>query len=67
MLITKRSPLTGKTNTLEVPCTPEQIEAWDNGTLIQEAMPNVPAPLREFLMSGITPDEWDAAFACDDE
>lgn len=67
MIITMRSPLTGKTNTLEVPCTPEQIEAWENGTLIQEAMPNVPAPLREFLMSGITPDEWDAAFACDDE
>lgn len=67
MLITMRSPLTGKINTLEVPCTPEQIEAWENGTLIQEAMPNVPAPLREFLMSGITPDEWDAAFACDDE
>mgnify|MGYP003544883365 FL=1 len=27
--------------------------------MIQEIMPDVPAELREFLMTGITPEEWD--------
>ena len=30
--------------------------------LIQDAMPGVPAPLREFVKSGITPEEWVGIF-----
>lgn len=67
MKITKRSMMTGKINTLEVPCTPEQIERWESGALIQEAMPNVPADLREFLMTGTTPDEWEEMFGSEEE
>lgn len=58
MKITRTSPITGVTHTLEVDCTPEQLEAWEAGTLIQDAMPDVEAPLREFIKSGITPQEW---------
>ncbi len=58
MKITRTSPVTGVTNTLEVDCTPEQLEAWEAGTLIQDAMPAVDSPLREFIKSGITPQEW---------
>lgn len=60
--ITRTSPITGVTNTLDVDCTSEQLEDWEAGTLIQDAMPNVPAPLREFLMTGTTPSEWTAMF-----
>lgn len=62
MKITRTSPITGVTHTREVNCTPEQIAAWEAGMKIQDAMPNVPAPLREFLMTGTTPSEWTAMF-----
>ena len=31
-------------------------DAWQNGMLIQDAMPHVPATSREWLISGICPD-----------
>lgn len=62
MLITRRSMISGEVNTLEIGCTPAQLAAWEAGTKIQDAMPNVPAPLREFLMTGTTPAEWVAMF-----
>lgn len=62
MKVTRWSPLSKKENTLEVPCTQEQYDAWQQGMLIQNAMPDVPAELREFMMSGITPEEWDKMF-----
>ena len=58
--VSKTSPFTGNTHTLEIPCTSEQLERWLAGEgVIQEIMPDVPAELREFLMTGITPEEWD--------
>ncbi len=66
MLVTRISRLTGRTHTREIPVTTEQIILWTNGTYIQEAMPNVSPDDREFLISGITPEEWKAAFG-DDE
>ena len=58
MLITRTSPISGTTNSLVVNCTPEQLAAWESGMLIQNAMPDVEAPLREFIKSGISPTEW---------
>ena len=58
MLITRTSPISGATHTREVPCTPEQLAAWESGVLIQIAMPDVEAPLREYIKSGIKPQEW---------
>ena len=65
MLITRTSP-SGRSVTLDVPCTPEQYRLWESGVLIQDAMPQVPAPLREFLTSGIPPDEWDTLLGSPD-
>lgn len=58
MLITRTSPISGATHALEVNCTPEQLAEWESGVLIQNAMPDVEAPLREYVKSGITPEEW---------
>ena len=66
MLVTKRSPLTGNEHTMEVPCTEEQLNRWQSGEYIQVAMPNVPVDLREFLMTGITPEEWETLVSNDD-
>lgn len=58
MRIQKVSELTGKVNTMEIPATEEQFLAWRNGVLIQNAMPNCTPEQREFVMTGITPEEW---------
>ena len=62
MLITRRSQISGEVHTLEVDCTEAQIELWQAGVKIQDAMPNVPPPLREFVKSGVTPEEWRQTF-----
>ena len=58
MKVTRTSPFSGKTNTIEVDITMDQYDAWLAGTLIQNAMPNLTPDEREFIMTGITPEEW---------
>ena len=59
MKVTKTSIFTGATRTKEINVTPEQLETWMDGTLIQNAMPHLSDDDREFLMTGVTSDEWD--------
>ena len=66
MKITRTSSLSGKVNTREIDVTDAQIMLWQSGVHIQDAMPNVPAEEREFIMTGITPEEWDEAFKEDE-
>jgi len=63
MKITRTSRLTGKTSVMDLKITQAQLDAWVDGMLIQDAMPQLPPEHREFLMTGITPDEWDSVFA----
>lgn len=62
MLITKRSPFSGKTHSMEINVTEKQIEDWLNGMLIQDAMPNLTPDEREFILTGITAVEWEEVF-----
>lgn len=62
MLITRKSPFTGTTHTMNIDVTLEQLKDWQGGMLIQNAMPNLTADEREFIMTGITADEWDETF-----
>ena len=62
MLITMTSILSGKTTTKDIDVEPEQVKAWLNGMLIQDAMPELSPTDREFIMSGITQEEWDGIF-----
>ena len=43
------------------------IDKWLNGAFIQDAMPDVSAGDREFLISGISPAGWDQMFQESDE
>ena len=63
MKITKTSPFTNTTNVMDINVTQEQIALWESGTLIQNAMPHLTPDEREFIMTGITPNEWDSAFS----
>ena len=62
MKIVRTSRLTGNTSAMELPITKEQLAAWVDGELIQNAMPQLNADQREFVMTGITPAEWQVAF-----
>lgn len=62
MLITRQSMISGIVHTREIAVEPWQLKRWQEGELIQIAMPNLSANDREFLMTGITPEEWDSAF-----
>ena len=62
MKITRKSPLTGITRTKEIDVTIAQILAWEEGELIQHAMPQLSADDREFVKTGITGEEWDQLF-----
>ena len=63
MLITRTSPFSGITNSMEIAVTQAQLDAWESGTLIQDAMPNLSADEREFILTGILPEEWDELFS----
>lgn len=67
MKITKTSTLTGRVHTMDLPITQEQIDRWERGTLIQVAMPRLNPDEREFLISGITPEEWEETFGRDED
>ena len=58
MLITRKSLISGNINTMSLPITEEQYNAWEQGTLVQVAMPHLSPDEREFVMTGITPEEW---------
>jgi len=59
---TRVSSATGLTHTREMKLNVEDFDAWQSGTLIQDAMPYLSPGDREFLMTGITPEEWDDLF-----
>jgi hypothetical protein len=67
MWIKRKSILTGIERTRNIPVNPEDLMTWEAGyASIQDAMPYLNDSDREFLLSGITTEEWDEAF-CDNE
>jgi hypothetical protein len=60
MKIAKVSPVTARLNVRDINVTSEQMSQWRNGALIQEAMPHVSIEDREFLITGATPEDWNA-------
>ena len=64
MLIERESKLTGKIHTMEIPITPQEFSLLGerNRPNIQDLFPNLSADEREFLLTGITPEEWESVF-----
>jgi hypothetical protein len=61
-LVERKSPFSGKFNTMEIDFETEDYIKWRKGMLIQNALPYLTASEREFLITGITPEEWDEQF-----
>ena len=63
MNITRKSIITGTTHTREIAVDPIDMDTWQHGGgPIEETMPYLSVYDREFILSGIMPGEWDAAF-----
>jgi hypothetical protein len=63
MKIIRNNPFTGKLVEKEIDVKPEDLEAWENGEgNIQNIMPYLSADDREFIMTGILPEQWEDTF-----
>jgi hypothetical protein len=65
MHVARRSILTGRDHVRDIPITPEQLEELNTPRrrrLIQDIVPDLSPEDREFLLSGITPEEWAEEF-----
>lgn len=69
MKITRKSDYSGIERTKDLPITDEEWKKWDNGNgcFIQHAFPNLSISDREFILTGMTDEEWDEAFPEDEE
>ena len=59
MIVYRISPFSGISHGMEINCTLTQLGMYESGKFnIQDVFPNLTADEREFIMTGITPDEW---------
>ncbi len=69
--ISRRSVVTGNQHTRELPITPEEYEEcmhrYNRGMMVQDAFPMLSVDDREFLKTGITPEEWAQYIATPDD
>lgn len=69
MTIARKSPFTGKVSQMTLPISEEHFNScatsWQSGTLIQDAFPMLNPDQREFIKTGITPEEWNSMFGED--
>jgi hypothetical protein len=63
MLITRTSPVSGNVNSMKLDVTPEQLNRWQSGENIYKVFPHLSDAEREFIMTGITDEEWKNIFA----
>jgi len=59
MLITRKSMASGIERTLDLPVTEQQMAEYQNGALVQVAFPQLTPDQREFILTGMSPEEWD--------
>ena len=62
----KTSSISGILNTMEFDMDPKEFDKaydeWKNGEYIQVAFSDLNEDEREFIMTGITPEEWEEMF-----
>jgi hypothetical protein len=63
MIIQRTHYITGQLNEMELPVTHEQLNRWlHSRELIQNVMPHLTPTQREFLITGMTPEQQDKFF-----
>lgn len=59
MTVIRVSSLTGKASKMTIRVDPKDILKWQEGEYIQKALWYLTPDEREFIKSGITPEEWE--------
>jgi hypothetical protein len=67
MLIIRTSMHSGITRSMDLPVAELQLDAYERGSLLQEAFPNLDADQREFIKTGITKEEWVEIYGPDED
>lgn len=67
MKITRTSIMSGTIRSRDFDITPEQWSAYERGDLIQRAFPHLSDADREFILTGITDEEWDECMPEDED
>ena len=64
MLIKRVSDLTGVSHIMDIPVDEVKLTTWFQKPygLVQDVFPELTADQREFLLTGITPEEWNMVF-----
>jgi hypothetical protein len=63
MQVTKQSRISGKISSMDLDITSDQLDRINlKIELIQNIVPHLSSEQREFLITGITPDEWNELF-----
>ena len=63
MKITRTNPFNAaEINTMDLPVTLDQVDAYMQGVNVQDAFPQLDAEEREFIKTGITAKVWDEIF-----
>lgn len=63
MKVTKKSNVSGNINTMELPVTQAELDRYAEGKeRLQNVFPHISADQREFIKTGITPEEWAEIF-----
>lgn len=63
MKITRNCCLCGNEHTMDLDVTHEQLDEWQSGEVIQRVMPDLSVSEREFLITGMTPEEQEAFYS----
>ena len=71
MKFRRTSPYSGKVNEIELPLSEDQFKQlfakWQTGELIQEVFYMLTPNQREFIATGLLPEEWDAMYVTPDD
>ena len=62
MIVKRTSMFTDIQHERDLPITQQQLERWGGGELIQNVFPHLSASDREYIMTGVTKEEWDEEF-----
>ena len=67
MIFTRKSIISGIERDMDLPVTQEQYDRYKSGWYVQDAFPNLSDDEREFIISGVTAEEWSNTFGDEEQ
>jgi hypothetical protein len=62
MFIARKSLSSGKVRSIDLPVTPEQLQAYYDGEAPSKCLKQLTLAQREFVISGMSSEEWNEVF-----